>query len=120
MAKKQICIVIGASHGGVNFAFNLRKKGWKGEIILYDAESVFPYQKPPLSKSYLINGNLEHNFIKPPEAFKKENIFLERIYKNNLDEITHVIVSPGVNDCNDLLKLFKKTISPSSRILIYM
>ena len=77
MAKKQICIVIGASHGGVNFAFNLRKKGWKGEIILYDAESVFPYQKPPLSKSYLINGNLEHNFIKPPEAFKKENIFLE-------------------------------------------
>ena len=38
---------------------------------------MFPYQKPPLSKSYLINGNLEHNFIKPPEAFKKENIFLE-------------------------------------------
>ena len=77
MAKKQICIVIGASHGGVNFAFNLRKKGWRGEITLYDADSMFPYQKPPLSKSYLMNGNLERNFIKPLEAFKKENISLK-------------------------------------------
>ena len=77
MAKKEICIVIGASHAGVNFAFSLRKKGWKGEITLYDSESLFPYQKPSLSKSYLINENLEQNFIKPLEAFIKENIFLE-------------------------------------------
>ena len=77
MAKNEICIVIGASHAGVNFAFNLRKKGWKGEITLYDSESLFPYQKPPLSKSYLINENLEQNFIKPLEAFKKRNIFLK-------------------------------------------
>ena len=77
MAKKETCIVIGASHAGVNFAFNLRKKGWTGEITLYDSESLFPYQKPPLSKSYLINENLEQNFIKPLEAFIKENIFLE-------------------------------------------
>ena len=68
MAKKEICIVIGASHAGVNFAFNLRKKGWKGEITLYDSESLFPYQKPPLSKSYLINENPEQNFIKPFEG----------------------------------------------------
>ena len=38
---KEICIVIGASHAGVNFAFSLRKKGWKGEITLYDSESCF-------------------------------------------------------------------------------
>ena len=77
MTKKETCIVIGASHAGVNFAFNLRKKGWTGEITLYDSESLFPYQKPPLSKSYLINENLEQNFIKPLKAFIKENIFLE-------------------------------------------
>ncbi len=77
MEKQETCIVIGASHAGVNFAFNLRKKGWTGEITLYDSESLFPYQKPPLSKSYLINENLEQNFIKPLEAFIKENIFLE-------------------------------------------
>ena len=75
--KEQTCAVIGASHGGVNVAFNLRKEGWEGEIILYDADPLMPYHKPPLSKSYLIDGNLEDNLLKPLEAYKKENIQLK-------------------------------------------
>lgn len=75
--KEHVCIVIGASHGGVNFAFNLRKEGWEGEIILYDADPMIPYHRPPLSKSYLIDGNLESNLLKPWETYKKENIQLK-------------------------------------------
>ena len=38
--KNQVCAIIGASHAGVNLAFNLRKEGWEGEIIIYDKEST--------------------------------------------------------------------------------
>ena len=36
MSQNKTCVVIGASHGGVNFAFALRKEGWEGDIILFD------------------------------------------------------------------------------------
>ncbi len=73
----KICVVIGASHAGVNFAFNLRKEGWQGEIILFDIDKNTPYHRPPLSKSYIINGDLNSNFLKPIEAYQKENITLQ-------------------------------------------
>ena len=75
--KNKICVVIGASHGGVNFAFNLRKEGWLGEIILIDSDPMTPYHRPPLSKGYLIDGNLESNLLKQLETYKKENIQLK-------------------------------------------
>ncbi|APZ45579.1 pyridine nucleotide-disulfide oxidoreductase [Polaribacter reichenbachii] len=73
----QICVVIGASHAGVNFAFNLRKEGWQGAIILYDVDPNTPYHRPPLSKSYIVNGDLNSNLLKPLESYQKENITLE-------------------------------------------
>jgi 3-phenylpropionate/trans-cinnamate dioxygenase ferredoxin reductase subunit len=73
----KICVVIGASHAGVNFAFNLRKEGWQGEIILFDIDKNTPYHRPPLSKSYIINGDLNSNLLKPIEAYQKENITLQ-------------------------------------------
>ena len=48
-----ICVVIGASHAGVNLAFALRREGWEGQIILFDADPELPYHRPPLSKTYL-------------------------------------------------------------------
>ncbi len=51
--QSDICVVIGASHAGVNFAFALRREGWLGEIILYDTDPNLPYHRPPLSKAYL-------------------------------------------------------------------
>ena len=74
---KKVCIVIGASHAGVNFAFNLRKEGWQGGIILYDSDTNTPYHRPPLSKSYIIDGDLNSNLLKPIESYKNENITLK-------------------------------------------
>ena len=50
------CIIIGASHAGVNCAFALRKEGWEGEILLVDQDPNFPYHRPPLSKHILYKG----------------------------------------------------------------
>ena len=71
------CVIIGASHAGINCAFALRREGWSGDIIIYDKDPVFPYHRPPLSKAYLSNEiEIEKNILKSAESFKTENIQL--------------------------------------------
>ncbi len=78
MFHDKICVVIGASHAGVNLAFSLRKEGWKGKIILFDKDSNLPYHKPPLSKKYLeLEDSIQNNLLKPKESYSKENIELK-------------------------------------------
>lgn len=47
-------VIVGAGHGGFTCADALRKGGYTGELHLIDADSLAPYQKPPLSKEYLL------------------------------------------------------------------
>lgn len=76
--KSQVCVVIGASHAGVNFAFNLRREGWEGEIILYDIDKEFPYHRPPLSKAYLTSEEgSEQSLLFPKENYETDNITLK-------------------------------------------
>ncbi len=75
--KEKICVIIGASHAGVNLAFSLRKEGWEGNIQLFDSDPVLPYHRPPLSKAYLTSDDpIESNALKAIESYKKENIDL--------------------------------------------
>lgn len=76
--KDQRCIIIGASHAGVNCAFALRREGWIGEILLIDADPHLPYHRPPLSKSFLTTeAGIEKIALRPAESYEKEGI--ERI-----------------------------------------
>lgn len=75
--KNKVCVVIGASHAGVNFAFSLRKEGWEGAIILFDKDPVLPYHRPPLSKAYLTSEDgIDKNLLKSEESYTKDNITL--------------------------------------------
>ncbi len=86
------CVIIGASHAGVNFAFALRKEGWKGTIVLIDKDPTMPYHRPPLSKAYLKgNGAVELSLLKSPQSYENNNITLklgvavdsiDRLHKN--------------------------------------
>ncbi|MGJ8732777.1 MAG: NAD(P)/FAD-dependent oxidoreductase [Cellulophaga sp.] len=74
--SKDICVIIGASHAGVNTAFNLRKEKWFGKIVLIDADPELPYHRPPLSKTYLTDAVPTTNLLKPVESYKKDDITL--------------------------------------------
>jgi 3-phenylpropionate/trans-cinnamate dioxygenase ferredoxin reductase subunit len=47
-------LVVGAGHAGSELAVAARQGGWNGPIVLVGDEPVLPYQRPPLSKAYLL------------------------------------------------------------------
>lgn len=66
-------VVIGAGQAGSSLVVRLRNGGFEGDITLIGAESAPPYQRPPLSKTYLTGEMaLERLFLRP-EAFYGEN-----------------------------------------------
>lgn len=56
-------VIIGAGQAALECAASLRKEGYEGEITMIGEESHPPYQRPPLSKAYLLGemdaGRLE-------------------------------------------------------------
>ncbi|MCW1717218.1 FAD-dependent oxidoreductase [Pseudoalteromonas sp. A3] len=69
-------VVIGASHAGVNFAFNLRQQGWLGAITLIDSDPELPYHRPPLSKKTLQASDTIASPLKAEKAYKDNNLSL--------------------------------------------
>ncbi|MEO1010085.1 MAG: FAD/NAD(P)-binding oxidoreductase [Bacteroidota bacterium] len=86
-SKSGICVIIGASHAGVNCAFALRREGWAGPILIFDRDPEMPYHRPPLSKTYLTDANGQgQNLLKPLESYTHENIDLKLgIWVNEID-----------------------------------
>ncbi|MFY0653141.1 MAG: FAD-dependent oxidoreductase [Cyclobacteriaceae bacterium] len=75
--QNKTCVIIGASHAGVNFAFALRNEGWQGKIMLVDGDPVLPYHRPPLSKAYLTTEEgIESHSLRAADNYEKENIEL--------------------------------------------
>ena len=48
-------------------------QGFDGEITLIGAENVLPYQRPPLSKKYVIGDMRKERLYLKPESFYHEN-----------------------------------------------
>jgi 3-phenylpropionate/trans-cinnamate dioxygenase ferredoxin reductase subunit len=53
MAVDQTFVVVGASLCGAKAAETLREQGFDGRVVLIGAEPDLPYERPPLSKTYL-------------------------------------------------------------------
>lgn len=46
-------LIVGAGQAGIQAALALRQNGFAGSITLYSDESAWPYDRPPLSKSFV-------------------------------------------------------------------
>ncbi|KRB76099.1 ferredoxin reductase [Nocardioides sp. Root190] len=65
-------VIVGAGHGGANVAALLRQHGHDGAITLVGDESVWPYQRPPLSKDYLKGAMSDDDLLIKPKDFYAE------------------------------------------------
>ncbi|WP_235297626.1 NAD(P)/FAD-dependent oxidoreductase [Portibacter marinus] len=110
------CVIVGASHAGVNCSFALRREGWKGNILLIDADPHLPYHRPPLSKSFLKNADhIDHYALKPLESYQRENITLQLGRKViQIDRENRVIVIEG----NDQMKYDQLVLATGASAII--
>ena len=66
-------IVIGAGQAGASLVAKLRGSGFDGQITLIGAESGPPYQRPPLSKAYLLGEMAKERLYLRPVSFYADN-----------------------------------------------
>ncbi|WP_117212345.1 NAD(P)/FAD-dependent oxidoreductase [Allorhizocola rhizosphaerae] len=70
-------VIVGASLAGANAAETLRSEGYQKEIIMIGDEPDPPYERPPLSKGYLLgNQELDEAFVHPMEWYREHTIDL--------------------------------------------
>ena len=67
-------VIVGAGQGGLQAAVSLRQNGFYGSITLIGAEPRLPYQRPPLSKAYLQEGNAEALMLRPASFFESKQV----------------------------------------------
>jgi 3-phenylpropionate/trans-cinnamate dioxygenase ferredoxin reductase subunit len=66
-------VVIGAGQAGASVVARLRGKGFDGKITMIGEEPAPPYQRPPLSKAYLLGDMAKERLYLRPETFYPEN-----------------------------------------------
>ncbi|WP_226553861.1 NAD(P)/FAD-dependent oxidoreductase [Celeribacter naphthalenivorans] len=70
-------VIVGAGQAGLSLAAKLRKLGYGGDLTLIGAESHPPYERPPLSKAFLL-GKVEQDRmqLRPPSFYAEQDITL--------------------------------------------
>ncbi len=69
-------VIIGGGHGGSQAAASLRTEGYDGPVTLITAEADIPYQRPPLSKTYLKEPERGLQDLRPLAFYEKNRIDL--------------------------------------------
>lgn len=66
-------VIVGGGQAGYQTAASLRAEGFDGEITIVGEEPDLPYQRPPLSKAYLLGKQEARHAVLRPESFYETN-----------------------------------------------
>ncbi len=93
MADDTTYLIVGASLAGAKAAETLRAEGFEGPITLIGAESELPYERPPLSKGYLL-GKAERDtiYVHPRQWYTDSDIELRLgLTATSIDRAAHEV-----------------------------
>ncbi|HEY1914945.1 MAG TPA: FAD-dependent oxidoreductase [Streptosporangiaceae bacterium] len=77
MATDSTYVIVGASLAGARAAQTLRDEGFEGRVVMIGSEKEHPYERPPLSKGYLIGeAKRESLYVHPPQWYDEHNVEL--------------------------------------------
>lgn len=65
-------LIVGGGHGGAQAAIALRQAKYEGSIGVLNAETEYPYERPPLSKDYFAGEKAFERIMIRPAAFWAE------------------------------------------------
>ncbi|MGN6679740.1 MAG: NAD(P)/FAD-dependent oxidoreductase, partial [Streptosporangiaceae bacterium] len=117
MTTDNAMVIVGASLGGARAAETLRNEGFDGPITLIGAEDETPYERPPLSKDYLMGKHgRDKLYYQPREWYGEHDVDLRLgTIVTAIDPAAHEIV---LNDNSRLsyAKLLLTTGSSARRL----
>jgi 3-phenylpropionate/trans-cinnamate dioxygenase ferredoxin reductase subunit len=90
-------VIAGASLAGAKAAEMLRDEGFDGEIVLLGAETERPYERPPLSKGYLLgNDELDSVYVHPESWYAEHGVDLRTgVTITAIDRAASAVVTTG-------------------------
>jgi 3-phenylpropionate/trans-cinnamate dioxygenase ferredoxin reductase subunit len=95
VATSETFVIVGAGLAGGRTAEALRDQGFGGRIVLLGAEPHRPYERPPLSKGYLM-GSAERDtvFVHPYDWYSDNDVELRSdCVVTGIDRKAHVVTS---------------------------
>ncbi len=86
-------VIVGAGLAGGTAATELRENGYTGAVVLVGAEQHAPYERPPLSKGYLLgNDPLDDAFVHPSDWYAEHDVELRLgVEATAVDTDAHVV-----------------------------
>jgi len=97
-------VIAGASLAGAKAAETLRDEGFDGEIVLLGSEHERPYERPPLSKGYLL-GSDEHDsvYVHAADWYAEHGVDLrEGVTVTAIDRGTATVATSGAGGDGEL------------------
>jgi 3-phenylpropionate/trans-cinnamate dioxygenase ferredoxin reductase component len=74
---ERVFVIVGASLAGAKAAETLRAEGFDGRVVLIGEENDLPYERPPLSKGYLLGKEpRDKAFVHDAEWYAQQRIEL--------------------------------------------
>ena len=70
---EQTFAIVGAGMAGAKAAETLREEGFDGRIVLIGAEPEAPYERPPLSKGYLVGESPREDARVHPDGYYRDH-----------------------------------------------
>jgi 3-phenylpropionate/trans-cinnamate dioxygenase ferredoxin reductase component len=97
MTTDQTIVIVGASLAGARAAQTLREEGFGGPVTLIGEEDETPYERPPLSKDYLMGKHgREKLYVQPREWYGEHDVDLRLGTRvTDLDPAAREIVLAG-------------------------
>jgi 3-phenylpropionate/trans-cinnamate dioxygenase ferredoxin reductase component len=77
MSTDNAMVIVGASLAGARAAETLRGEGYDGPVVLIGSEDETPYERPPLSKDYLMGKHgRDKLYVQPREWYGEHDVDL--------------------------------------------
>ena len=100
-------VIVGAGLAGGTAATELREQGYDGTVVLVGAEEHPPYERPPLSKGYLLgNDPIDDAFVHPTSWYAEHDVDLRLgVRATGLDTEAQVVTTSDGDIAYDRLLL---------------
>src|SRR5215467_11620233 len=99
MSNEHGMVIVGASLAGARAAEALREEGYGGPLVLIGAEDELPYERPPLSKDYLMGKHgRDKLYFQSREWYGEHDVDLRlATIVTSIDPAKHEIALSGGN-----------------------